>query len=462
MGINTDDLMDKTKNNKKHTLERKLGLMAILPMVLMGIVVMFVSYFISIYSTQREVERNLCNVAQSLDILYDSIYPGDYEVQKDEYGVYQLCKGGVNIMNTNGFVDAFKQQTDCDVTIFYKDVRMVTSIFETDGSRAVRTVAQPFVSDAVINQGKACFYNNVKICGEKYFGYYTPMVNSDGSIVGMFFAGKPTKQVEQESMRAILWMPILVVIFSVLGSLFGRIPARDITGAINKEKKFLNEIAKGNLNAKLDESIVHRSDELGDMARFTQSVQHFIKDMIERDMLTKLYTRRVGETKINYTQHQLIETGVPYCIGMGDIDFFKKFNDTYGHDCGDLVLREVARIFNENMIGKGFTIRWGGEEFLIVYEDANLEKAYEHLKTIRQKILDYQLEYKGELLSVTMTFGLTGGDERDINDIIKEADNLLYYGKQSGRNRIVTSMDMKNIETESEEIASEIDSIREK
>ena len=97
-------------------------------------------------------------------------------------------------------------------------------------------------SYAVVKNGEECFYNNVIICEEKYFGYYKPLTNSDGTIVGMIFAGKPTKQVEKESMRAIFWVPIMMVFFFVIGIFVSKAPARDITDAIGKEKKFLRSL----------------------------------------------------------------------------------------------------------------------------------------------------------------------------------------------------------------------------
>ena len=149
---------------------------------------------------------------------------------------------------------------------------------------------------------------------------------------------------------------------------------------------------------------------------------------------------------------------------MGDIDFFKKFNDTYGHDCGDLVLRDIASIFNEYMLGKGFAVRWGGEEFLIIFEDADLTKALGLLKVLRQKVLDHVIEYESNKLGVTMTFGLVQGDMRDIDDIVKEADELLYIGKQNGRNRIVTPEETNPVTVESDDpdYEKELSEIREK
>jgi len=429
------------ENKRKRGLERKLISLTLWPMIIMGIVITIASYFIFVFNTQNEVRRNLTNAAYSLRIHYDRTFPGDYTVEQDSKGRYRLLKGGVDISDTNEILDEFKAGTGMEYAFFYLDVSMLTTIKDSNGERILYAAAQPFVSEAVIKNNETSFYNNIVMDKSKYFGLYLPLENADGTTIGMLFVGKSTDEVEKESMKAILWVPLITVIFSVIGALISTIPAKDIIKTINKEKRFLAEMAAGNLNATMDEKILHRKDELGDMARFTHSVQRFIKDMIEHDALTKLYTRRVGQSKINYTEYQLEKSGVHYCVCMADIDFFKKFNDTYGHDCGDIVLKETARIFNENMIGKGYTIRWGGEEFLVIYEDFDLDKAYAHLCTIRQKILENVIEYQGQKLSVSMTFGLTQDNNRGIDEVVKEADSLLYIGKQGGRNRIVTSRD---------------------
>ena len=72
------------------------------------------------------------------------------------------------------------------------------------------------------------------------------------------------------------------------------------------------------------------------------------------------------------------ESGIEYCVAIGDIDFFKKVNDRYGHEAGDVVLTKVARILREKIMSKGYVCRWGGEEFLIVLEDCE-PVSYTHL-----------------------------------------------------------------------------------
>jgi diguanylate cyclase (GGDEF)-like protein len=269
----------------------------------------------------------------------------------------------------------------------------------------------------------------------------------------MVFAGKPSGVVKNEVFMSALPMLLISLIMMILGGLVGANEAKKLAEVISKEKNFLGQIADGNLRANLDADILKRPDELGEMGKFTVHVQRFIRDMIERDTLTKLYTRRIGQTRMLNTRMGLVEDGVPFQIVMGDIDHFKRFNDTYGHDCGDLVLQSVAGIFNRMMIGKGYAVRWGGEEFIIVYENMTFEEANEHLRRIREEVINHIVEYNDERLHITMTFGIVPGSEDELDDIIKIADELLYIGKEGGRDRIVKLDDYESLEAVSEALA---------
>ena len=101
------------------------------------------------------------------------------------------------------------------------------------------------------------------------------------------------------------------------------------------------------------------------------------------------------------------------------------------------MLKEIALILKEGMHGKGFACRWGGEEFLLVYDRDKKDDAYEYLKAIVEKIKRKEIAYNGDKISVTVTCGITEGDDRPIHMIVKEADNKLYKGKKDGRDRIV-------------------------
>lgn len=125
-------------------------------------------------------------------------------------------------------------------------------------------------------------------------------------------------------------------------------------------------------------------------------------------------------------------------LAIGDIDFFKKVNDTYGHECGDLVLKELADLFKDFIGSKGVISRWGGEEFLFAFSNINGDEALVILAELRKHLKKLEIPYRGEVIKVTMTFGLCEFDFlRGINYSINEADAKLYQGKERGRDKII-------------------------
>ncbi len=125
-------------------------------------------------------------------------------------------------------------------------------------------------------------------------------------------------------------------------------------------------------------------------------------------------------------------------VAIGDIDFFKRVNDTYGHECGDIVLKSLAAVFKEKIEKCGEASRWGGEEFLFVFRNLNGDEALIFLEELREKLKKMTIPYKDEMIKVTMTFGLSEFDfQRGIDYSVSEADGKLYKGKTAGRDRIV-------------------------
>lgn len=173
-----------------------------------------------------------------------------------------------------------------------------------------------------------------------------------------------------------------------------------------------------------------------------------LKVVAEHDHLTGLLNRQSGMAE---TVSKIMDGSFDYgmSIAIGDIDFFKKINDTLGHEAGDQVLKVLARLFKDFMHEYGAAIRWGGEEFLFVFEDMNLDDAFVALDGLRLKISTLEIPWNGQRISVTMTFGVTDINvmtsstdsekdiEKRINEAIADADKKLYMGKQSGRNKVV-------------------------
>jgi diguanylate cyclase (GGDEF)-like protein len=132
--------------------------------------------------------------------------------------------------------------------------------------------------------------------------------------------------------------------------------------------------------------------------------------------------------------------GKKYTVAMVDIDHFKKFNDTYGHDVGDEVLRRVARVLDKVKEGRAF--RYGGEEFTLIFANKKIEEVLPELEYIRRKVESGIIEFKTGIHSiranVTISIGVAQSDESfKAQDILKFADQALYKAKLSGRNQVV-------------------------
>ena len=160
-----------------------------------------------------------------------------------------------------------------------------------------------------------------------------------------------------------------------------------------------------------------------------------LKTMASTDPLTKLNNRREIQKKLQEVSEESKNGASNYIIGIGDIDDFKKVNDTYGHDMGDVVLEEVAKLISDTIPNKASVARWGGEEFLFVIPDSNIDEGRRYADNIIERIRRKTFTSGGIEFSITMTIGICLGTSQDtVDKVITEADARLYKGKQSGKN----------------------------
>ncbi len=123
-----------------------------------------------------------------------------------------------------------------------------------------------------------------------------------------------------------------------------------------------------------------------------------------------------------------------------DIDHFKKINDTYGHQAGDLVLKTVAKILTENIRAIDIAGRYGGEEIILGLIGANIDDTKKIAEHLRTKIADHPIKFRDQIIRVTASFGVaTLLADLNLEDLIKRADEALYQAKISGRNKVITA-----------------------
>lgn len=163
-----------------------------------------------------------------------------------------------------------------------------------------------------------------------------------------------------------------------------------------------------------------------------------LDSLANRDPLTGLYNRRVMMEHVMQMYEESKNSMLPFSLIICDIDNFKLFNDTYGHDCGDTVLKSISGQLTALTRGHDFLCRWGGEEFLILLKNIDADMAKDIAERIRIHISKTDIKYNDFSLRVTMTFGIASSTETDdYESLFKLADERLYKGKNTGKNCIV-------------------------
>lgn len=163
-----------------------------------------------------------------------------------------------------------------------------------------------------------------------------------------------------------------------------------------------------------------------------------IEEMASRDGLTGLLNHATFQEKLHELTKRAEAQSSTLSIIMSDIDHFKSFNDTYGHQAGDFVLKEVARIWKTVMPENAIVARYGGEEFIGVLVDSEYSQAAQIAEDLRETLENCPIFFEGQQLQVTASFGVTEyrHPATSTNELVKVADEYLYKAKEAGRNRV--------------------------
>jgi len=164
------------------------------------------------------------------------------------------------------------------------------------------------------------------------------------------------------------------------------------------------------------------------------------------DALTGLRNRRAFDTRLRELYAGFRQHGQFFAVIMVDIDFFKKFNDTYGHQTGDLVLATVGDTLHRSLKGDDFPARYGGEEFIILLPETSLENAVIVAEQLRVRISLKKIEderHPDVTLKVAASLGVSFVNQQDtMQSVVDRADKALYQAKKTGRNRVCSERDL--------------------
>lgn len=170
-----------------------------------------------------------------------------------------------------------------------------------------------------------------------------------------------------------------------------------------------------------------------------QSLQSLLTQQVNCDPLTGLYNRRYLTETMGRELARCMREGQPLSLLMIDIDYFKLVNDTYGHQAGDEVLKQLGAILVQEMRGSDLACRYGGEEFLVLFPNMSLQAAEARAEQYRQKVEEASLGFGEFQISMRLSIGVAGfpGHATTPEGLIQAADRALYEAKRQGRNRVI-------------------------
>ena len=252
----------------KFSFSKKLLVLFAFPLLMIGVIVAALSTGILRNNLNTEIQKELQITADSIVCTYSNLYEGDYF--KDQGG--KLYKGTIAISSDTSLLDTLKENVGIDTAFIYDGSLTMTSLKYPTGAKAS---GAPMDKDilAKVLEGKSVFEQNYVFQKVRYYGYFTPLINSDGTTVGAVFAGRTAEDVEQQvntELRKIIIPTIAIMVaFMIIILIF----AKNLAGKMTLTRKFLEQVASGHLTKSGKTKHVKSRDEIGDIFKMSVTLQ---------------------------------------------------------------------------------------------------------------------------------------------------------------------------------------------
>lgn len=257
-------------------LQYKMLILAIIPVLVMGIVAILISNTVVKNKLLDDAKQKLKATSNAVLAAYDQ-NAGDYFVN----ATGDVWKGAYNVSLSTPFIDDIAAKTGIEVTFFYNDTRLVTSLKDADGKRILGSKAGDFLVENVLKDGNEVFTNRVLVDGTFYFGYYVPVhQNNSDEIIGMVFAGMPVKEIYASLNLITMIFTVAIVVILVIAVIGCLLVSRGIAKSIRNSMDVVKQISEGNLNVEIEQSMLDRKDEAGALSCNTQTLIDNLSAMI--------------------------------------------------------------------------------------------------------------------------------------------------------------------------------------
>ena len=289
-------------------LKKKILSVAVLPVLLLGIVTIVITLTKVKSSLISEVKDSLSGTAATTLAAYNQ-HSGSY-LRADNGDVW---KGGYNISKSESLLDNIKEESGMDVTFFYGNERIMTSAKDRNGNRILGSPAGEIIVEKVLKGGENYFSSSVSLDGTLNYGYYIPIYQkgTDSEPIGMIFAGVD-KQAKDNTINGIILMVLLSVIFVMAACIvIAVIMSVSITRSLQKGISKVQKVADGELGSPIEEKLLKRNDEVGDLAKAIDTLQKTLQNIVSKIAQStdniKMAANELGVTAkdTNYTMKQV-------------------------------------------------------------------------------------------------------------------------------------------------------------
>ena len=294
------------RRNPLSGIRAQLLAMSILPLLIASVVSIWAAIASMKSGLQEEALDQLKSVCVAVKASFDTMNADDYAL--NEAG--ELIKGDFNITANTAELDQHVEGTDTDVTLFYGDTRKATTLIDAvSGERIIGTTASEAVAKAVLG-GEEYSALSLTINNENYYAYYIPLKNPDGTIIGMVFAGAPSATIDRFISFRCLFLIGVVVVVAVIAFIVIMILSGRLVKAVNNAKEAIDSLAAGDLTYTIDDSVLQRKDEIGDMVRGAKEcidhlnstigdIQNYAKDVLTNGEALENMALETSETSTN-------------------------------------------------------------------------------------------------------------------------------------------------------------------
>lgn len=273
----------------------KILIAALIPLIILVIIAGVAIRSVGVSIANKLVEHELSATVYAMETTLSALSKGDY--RSDGTSLY---KGNYNITENQDILDEFVENTGVDVTLFWGTTRLATSITDASGKRVVGTEISEKVYNQVSQKG-SYFSSSVMVEGEEFYGYYEPLYSSDGNQVGVIFTGMDSGEVRAIYISQLTKNTLLMIVVTVIACGVIVLVMMAISKAIMAVINNLDQVANGELNFKISQKLISRSDEVGNIARAVHSLVMGLVTIVSNiHKSTKALSAFTGEFKENF------------------------------------------------------------------------------------------------------------------------------------------------------------------